>query len=509
MYKVLITEDEEFILQGIQTIIDWEAIGLSLVHMAHNGKEALSLLEQEETDIIITDISMPVMDGLTLLTKVREKNRRCRFIIISGYDDFDYAKKAIPLDVEDYILKPIDEEQLEAALKGAIAKLDAPLHRQLETITRKEALLDFLENRMSLQDSSSYANQLRQDLTGKYAGAAILRFDKSAADAQKIFELLSFLDEQKTACSMKNYYYDKAEVIIIKSWFNDSASELLIFFQDLQNRLENQLGLLTFITVGFLSDDLTLISDSYKEADRLKKYLMIEGYGNCICQDSIETRKTADVSLDSETLHKLILAKNQTGACRYVEDLFINTAKKENLSPDAIYRLSIKISMFLQEISEEFKLQKLQHSRNLSELLEELYHAENISVIKAIFISQVAEIIELLHTEDSKYTPVVKQILSEVKNYYCEDMNLKTLAHKYNINSSYLGQIFQKEVGCPFSQYLTNVKNAKARELILNTNMKINDIAAEVGYTDTSYFYRKFKQCYGVSPASLREIIKY
>lgn len=91
---------------------------------------------------------------------------------------------------------------------------------------------------------------------------------------------------------------------------------------------------------------------------------------------------------------------------------------------------------------------------------------------------------------------------------YKKDLNLKTLAYKYHMNASYLGQIFQKEVGCSFTQYLSNIKNKIAKDLILNTNMKINDIAKEVGYPDTSYFYRKFKQCYGVSPASLRTIKK-
>ena len=104
---------------------------------------------------------------------------------------------------------------------------------------------------------------------------------------------------------------------------------------------------------------------------------------------------------------------------------------------------------------------------------------------------------------------MVKQILSEVQKNYKEDMNLKTLAYKYNMNASYLGSIFQKEVGCTFAQYLSNTKNSIAKDLILNTNMRINDIAKEVGYPDTSYFYRKFKQCYGVSPASLREMKKY
>ena len=114
-----------------------------------------------------------------------------------------------------------------------------------------------------------------------------------------------------------------------------------------------------------------------------------------------------------------------------------------------------------------------------------------------------------MNLNNIKYSPVVQQIVNYVNSNYYEELSLKTLSQKYNINSSYLGQIFNKEIGYSFSEYMNKVKNMKAKELILNTNMKINDIAKEVGYFDTSYFYRKFKKYYGVSPSTLREIKQY
>ncbi len=164
--------------------------------------------------------------------------------------------------------------------------------------------------------------------------------------------------------------------------------------------------------------------------------------------------------------------------------------------------------MLLWDIKGEYKLEE-KNMQVLSDMVEGIYGAEDIFGLKAMFISEISEIITYLHTENSAYTPVVKQIMAEVQKNYREELSLKTLAYKYHMNASYLGQIFQKEVGCSFTQYLSNIKNGIAKDLILNTNRRINDIAQEVGYTDTSYFYRKFKQCYGVSPASLREMKKY
>ena len=190
-----------------------------------------------------------------------------------------------------------------------------------------------------------------------------------------------------------------------------------------------------------------------------------------------------------------------------MEDVFINNMQKDS-SAGALYQTAVKMAVLIQEIKKEYKLDSGRF-HDLSELIETIFSADDILGIKTAFVSEITEVIECMHEENSQYTPVVRQIIAEVQHNYKEDMNLKTLAYKYHMNASYLGQIFQKEVGCSFAQYLSNTKNSIAKELILNTNMKINDVARQVGYPDTSYFYRKFKQCYGVSPASLREMKKY
>ena len=202
----------------------------------------------------------------------------------------------------------------------------------------------------------------------------------------------------------------------------------------------------------------------------------------------------------------MILQKDVTGASGYMEDLFVNNMKKD-ASVDVLYQIAVRIALILQEIRAEYNLTG--EGRQLSDIIEGIWQAEDIFSIKAMFLAEITDIISWLNMENLQYTPVVRQIMAEVKNSYQNDMNLKTLAYKYHMNTSYLGQIFQKEVGCPFSQYLNNVRNSVAKKLILTTNMRINDIAREIGYSDTSYFYRKFKQSYGVSPAALRDMKNY
>lgn len=381
MKRVMLVEDEEFILQGIRCIIDWDEISMSVVSMAHNGKEGLEKFREEPVDIVVTDVEMPLMNGLEMLKEIRKISPETRCIILSGYDEFEYARTALKLDVEDYILKPINEEQLRQALINAA--------RHLDEIDRNKA--------GSMEDKIGWHNLLKGKLSG------------------------------------------------------DAAAEL---------------------------------------------YQMLPEIG------AGEKIYGAIMKIDTGSV------EGQEGALQYIEDLFINNLRSE-VNVDVLYQLALKMAVLLQDIKAEYKLGQSGNFQNLSEMMEKIYQADDIFGLKTIFISEIAEIITWLHREDSHYTPVVKQILEEVQKNYKEDMNLKTLSYKYHMNTSYLGQIFQKEVGCSFNQYLSNTKNKMAKDLILNTNMRINDIAKEVGYPDTSYFYRKFKQCYGVSPASLRNIKKY
>lgn len=279
------------------------------------------------------------------------------------------------------------------------------------------------------------------------------------------------------------------------------------YFTELQNSMESRFNIMTFICIGNSFTRLEQLPEVYRGARKLQKYLIIEGYGNCISLRQIQDRKTESIRMDETQLRKFILKKEKEAAVSYIEDLFINNIRKD-AAVSSLYQMAVKMAVLLQDIKKEYKLESGRFY-DLSELMETIFSADDIHGIKTAFISEIAEIIECMHGEDSQYTPVVRQIIAEVQKNYKEDMNLKTLAYRYHMNASYLGQLFQKEVGCSFAQYLSNTKNSIAKELILNTNMKINDIARQVGYPDTSYFYRKFKQSYGVSPASLREMKKY
>ncbi|MDO4448596.1 MAG: response regulator [Lachnospiraceae bacterium] len=508
MEKVMLVEDEEFILQGIRYIIEWKEMSMEVVHMAHNGREALELFKKEPVDIVVTDVEMPFMSGLELMEEIRKLSPRTRCIILSGYDEFEYARKAMKLDVEEYILKPVNEELLKQALIHAREHLNEIDRKRAGSMEGKIGWHRFLKGKLKPEEEAEFYHILPAIESDSTVFASLMKIDtRTLNEKQGLNDILVELQNEthriKVICLAPDTLF-----LLLYLESGHTEEDVLEYYKSFQDRLESRCGIMSFLTLSHAIDCYSALPQCYKLVSRLQKYKMLEGYGTCINENHIKDRKSGDVVIDEQQLRKLILKKDKEGALNYIEDLFINNLKSE-VNVDVLYQTALKIAMLLHDIKVEYKLAQSRNFQNLSEIIEKIYQADDIFGLKTIFISEISEIITYLHTEDSQYTPVVKQIMAEVQKNYKEDMNLKTLSYKYHMNASYLGQIFQKEAGCSFAQYLSNIKNGVAKDLILNTNMKINDIAREVGYPDTSYFYRKFKQCYGVSPASLRNMKKY
>ena len=508
MKKVMLVEDEDFILQGIKNIIDWEALGMTIVHMAQDGLEALACWEKEEVDIVVSDISMPRMGGLALMERLSEKSKRVRFIILTGYDEFEYARAAIHLEVENYILKPINEELLESSLQSAAAKLEEREHANMEQIDVKTDLMRFLNGKMDSGEQELYLKETGLSANSPYSYAAVMKLKMDSLGDSKLTDVMRWLWQSVTGQEIRIYHLPPDSILLTLSFISEKGREVRQYLMEVLNQIEDRFGIQIFISISSPFVEFAEMPRAYREALQLQKNLVIDGYGSCVDGEFIYNRKPMDISVDADRLQRLIIQKDKAGALTFLEDLFANHVNRE-LEADALLQMCLRIAGIIHGIREEYKLTGRGGKHHLYHLIEEMNHAEDIAEVKAVFSGEIMDIIDSMHTEESHYTPVIKQILAEVRENYREDMNLKTLAYKYHMNTSYLGQIFQKEVGCSFAQYLSNTKNRKAKDLILSTNMRINDIAKEVGYPDTSYFYRKFKQCYGVSPASLREMKKY
>ena len=504
MYKVMLVDDEKLILQGVLNIIDWDKLGLKITHMVQNGKEALEKYDEEPVDIIITDINMPVINGLELIKSIKEKNKKVKFIVLSGYDDFSYAKTAMKYGIENYILKPINEEELEEALIDINKKLAANKEKENKLLEKNNTFMKILNGNSDKEILEEISDIINIKLKDKcYTVTNILFNKKNHRKKSDINELIN----ENTYEGYEILYRFNGDIILINSWECD------ISIEDIREYYRKMLGLLmtnigeAFIAVGDVVYNINDLKKSYNISNNIKKNIITDGYNKCLYRDDIDNTNHVNYNLNKEieVLNKIIIEKNKEDVQAYIEELF----RSNKFSPQEIYDLAIKTILLADKIADDFKIDKEIKDESISNTIINIYNASSISDIITYIDKQIIDLSNMMKSNSVKYTPIIQQVVNYINKNYYEELSLKTLSQKYKINSSYLGQLFAKEVGYSFSEYLNKVKNMKAKDLILNTNMKINDIAKEVGYLDTSYFYRKFKNFYGVSPATLREFKNY
>lgn len=506
MLKVMLVDDEKLITQGLLNILEWQELGLEVTQIANNGEEAFEKFQKEAVDIVITDINMPKVTGLDLLKKVKEISNKTKFIILSGYDEFSYAKKAIEYGVENYILKPINEEELEEALKKIIIDINNEKSKENRILNKNRILLQYINGKATQEEIINIKDYINISLENKnYTVSTITIIKRDEKDSSIMVDNIIksvFRDEYEIL-----HKYD-GQVILINSWNKDVAEdEIKTYYEEIKNKIINELKEEVFIAIGDLVYNIEEVETSYKIANALKKYMLTEGTNICLHRNSLNYTEEYNITFNEEIdkINKLVIEKNIASLESYIDEIL----EDKKLNPKNIYDLSIKILFLIDKTLEEFKLNRKYSDDSLSNAIVELCNENTRESVKSFILSEIKELIELMDNNIIKYSPVVQQVVNIVNEKYYEELSLKTLAQKYNVNSSYLGQIFSKEVGVSFSEYLNKTKNVKAKELILNTNMKINDIAKAVGYIDTSYFYRKFKKYFGVCPSTIRDMKRY
>ena len=506
MYKIMIVDDEKLIIEGLRNLIDWGKLGCNIVATANNGEDALEKLKQNKVDIIITDINMPVINGLELIKKVKAKYEKINFIILSGYDDFLYAKKAIEYGVNGYILKPINEDELEESLLSIIRNINKDKEINKNILAKSMKLLQFIYGRINKDEIIKIKNELNIPLNNKCYTVTSIILSMNNQNGRYIN-----IDEVIEKGINSNYEliskFD-GQTIIVNAWNLDESKEnIRDYFEVMKDNIIRDIEADVFIGIGDLVFNIDELNTSFKTSDNLKKYMLTEGKNICLTSDDIINIKEykSNFSYEIDKLDKIILEKDFEGAKMFLEALIDDVS----LTPKNIYDLSIRSVMLIDKIANDFKIEKKYINDSLSSNIVKLCNENTRDSIKAFLISEIEELINGMIYTNKKYSPIVSQVLTNIEERYAEDLSLKTLAYKYNINSSYLGRIFTKETGMSFSEYLNKTKNIKAKELILGTNMKINDIAKAIGYTDTSYFYRKFKKYYGICPSTLRDMKNY
>lgn len=518
MYKVLIVDDEKMIRMGIKKVIPWNAIGIGEAFTAASSREALEILEKENVDIMITDINMSEMTGIELIGKIRELSRDIRIIVLTGYDNFEYARQCLRLQVADFFLKPIEEEVLTETIRKQVEALERKkesLHREI-TSRRIQGTAEQLELEKIMKNlvhNRTWGSNTAEVLFAKY------RYDKDQSLQIAVFvpelyvkEMIG--EENFTALSIKNicigmvdarnagitFMDDDGKIIMV--FFNQgNENEILERVEQLNNILKDEYSIHPKVVLGSVVKGFYNLMISYNDAIYLLNH---EKESMTEIVQPYQSQNRAGIFKDIYQELKASMNSNVANMdyVLHIFDTFCRAAESYNLTVNYIRKCCFEIasSLYFAYLSDS----GTNADSKLNELMKGLVHAskeEALEVTKA-FLSQISG------NEDLNGHELIKQAIRYINENLAQDLTVSGIADSLFVTPNYLSRLFKrvKKEGC--NEYIVRKRIEKAKALLENTSIPTGKIAMLVGYHDTNYFSLAFKKHTGMSPTKYRETVR-
>ncbi|GAA0101264.1 response regulator transcription factor [Paraclostridium bifermentans] len=491
MYKLYLLDDEPFILEGLKYIIDWEEYGFDVVGTSNNGEDGFNFIKNEDVDLIITDIMMPKMTGLELISNLKKINHNAKFIVLSAFQEFQYAKEAISMGAENYLTKPIDEDELIQTIEEVKKKIEKIKLEKVDTkIFKNDLILKLICNK----NNDEVLDRLKLEgvsFNYKNLCVVILEFSEGGNINKHILNHIDNL----------NYEYcvnlqNQILIIMDKESVNKDALRNL---KDDLSRIANEH---VYISRGKFVDSIYTLNCSYQSAKDIHEYKLVYPNISWIREYKEKSYNLENIDyIDFDHLKKLLLNKDNKESLNYIESIFSKLKNDENLTVKQIKTKSIEVFLNVYNYFNDSKIIK-----GLDLYLEKVINSVNLDQIQIELNNMIKHRQSKLEETDDSISPIILKLLRNIEKNYSKDLNLKEISETYNINSIYLGQLFQKETGILFSDYLNNFRVNKAKNLLVETSLKAAEIGELVGYANKNYFYRKFKDIVGITPSEWRKI---
>jgi len=541
MLKIFLAEDEVIVRETIKRMIPWEDLGFELVGEAADGEMALPLLLRQKPDLLITDIKMPFMDGLTLAKVAKKEIPGLKVVILSGYDDFNYAKQAINIGVEDYLLKPITKNALIERLTEIRSRYEhektqkeyyEKFHREMQAY-EKNSSRDFFEalvsGSMDMMEIYRRSEKLGLDIVAEAYNVLIFtmnceedfsgqREGYSEWEAESLELLEEFFSENTSAmlfrCNIFSYgVLIKGQKETIEENTRSCVSEI----QRILDRKEQKRQ--WFVAAGEPVERLSQIQKSYYSASRAfsQRYLYDE---NILYYDEMASMEKKNVTEDDSTylqkvdvnaLNPVILQKFLSNGLleeteNFVKDYFyaIGQEPLESLVFRNYVTLNVRFSVmsFLKEIGCDTRTLEQEDTKDV--LSESSKSLENAIAYAEKIISQAIALRD--QNSGNKNRSILKTAVDFIDSHYMEeDMSLNKAANAANVSANHFSALFSQNMGQTFIEYLTNLRMNKAKEYLRCTSMRSSEIAGEIGYKDAHYFSYLFKKTQGMTPSDYRK----
>lgn len=527
LYNVLLVDDEADVLQAMKKKIDWEALGFCLAGTAENGQEALEMAEQLHIDVVMTDIKMPYMDGLTLCKNLKQSYRNMKVIIYSGFDDFEFAREAVHLEAEEYLLKPISAGDMEAAFSKVRKKLDQEYdeYRNLNRLSeyyrkslpamREQLVMGILEGRIAGERARAMMETYEICLDSPFYVVAALYMDVNPREEQpqpaQLFTL-SLKDMVQDYLMNRTRFFSTAfldQVIVIFMLDEREEIDQVLYHLDQICKMGFRV-LKSSVTaaVGQICANTDALHTSYEEAVNAMEYRSILGSGQVLYINDIEPCSEENILVTEHEFQNLVHAvklgnRDETNAA--IAQI-MDSIRKEPISPGQYQLLFMELLSELMKIGRAYKLHPNQIFGEHAGSWQELYRMVTVDELEG-WLQEVGTNLRhvLRHERRDSAARLTEQAKAYIEEHYKEsDLSADSLCRCLNVSAAYFSTIFKREVGMSFVAYLTKIRLEHALELLRTTEDKTYIIASRVGYMEPNYFSYVFKKQYGISPSKYR-----
>jgi two-component system response regulator YesN len=534
--KVFLVEDEMVIRRGIKNSIDWEKEGYIFCGEASDGELAYPMIIKEKPDILITDIRMPFMDGLELCKLVKKELPNIKILILSGYDEFDYAKEAIRLGVTEYLLKPISSGKLLEALNGVSESIrrekeDKDLVRKYmeemreNTEHEKQKFFEqMIAGNLSMADALETGKKYEMNLSAGMYNLLLFRFTlgKENRKSGELLREAEYAIEKLTERLEYVFEFQRGvegwAFLLMADNEEQMSERVKELSKDLEEIMKNYSTIAYFGGIGQPVARLRELEESFREAERalaarftmeLNRIISVEDIRmaqNVDTLDDIEITSFGEIEKTRTMLEKFLNNGAENEIDEFV-DVYINELPEENLK-SVLMRQYIIMDAYIVMMSFCEKIEGIEGEMQAQseELKNSMKTIQTLEEIKNYIRMLLKKIIGVRDTiSGRRYSDIIEIAKDQIrKTYMSDEISLDTIAAEVGMSPSYFSSIFSKEMGKTFVEYLTEIRMDRAKELLMCSSMKTSEIGYEVGYKDPHYFSYIFKKTQNCTPKEFR-----
>ena len=543
-YSLLIADDESEVREAIVKLIDWDALGYTVAVEAENGRDALEKAESTAVDVALTDIKMPFMDGLEMSLRLTEMYPNVKIIILTGFDEFEYAKAAISLNVAEYVLKPVNAAELGEVLSRVKRQLDESIeqrrdiealrenYRESLPLLREHFLMELMWGAAPTGQIAARLKRYGIDLGGDgYFAAAIFEPETTpppsgpALVAPELAPISAkqIIEEQLDGKCRNAVFIGSSAIYAITCWDTRLAAELLVGAAgEICSRCMKILSISVTAGVGRAKKELADICASFEEAKSALEYKSITGFGKAIYIQDMERARREAGAPDGRELESLLSAVKFGDRERYVQyaakvldempgaesngiDAGNPSSQDSGQTERKAYAMYIYSSVY--RLARRYGLLR---DEGVNACMEEFINGGAAAGDRSAFMDWLASACEKIGgLIGAERMSAAKNLAAEARSYisghYQEhNLSVNDLCDRLHVSQSYFSAVFKQETGKSFVRYLTDLRLEKAVELLDGTDGKTYEIARSVGFEEPNYFSYTFKKHLGVSPTRYR-----